>query len=261
MQQLYGAANRDSRAAAAQRRVAVAPSGARQNCHTTRHDRAPACKRANEGDQPVIDLDALANAPVQQQPFQYFAANNVLQDQDLEAINADFPNIDKPGLFPLTSLRYGPAFARLIAEIGSRPLAAMMGEKFAVNLLDLPLLVTVRGQAQAKDGRIHTDTKDKVVTCLLYLNDKWDDSGGRLRLLRTPHDLEDYVAEIPPHGGVLTAFKVAKNSWHGHKPFVGQRRYVMFNWVQSDAALSRQLGRHTLSAKVKSLVTYLNKGV
>jgi SM-20-related protein len=120
--------------------------------------------------------------------------------------------IDKPGVFPLTSLRYGAAFAKLIEEISSSQLATIVGEKFGVNLVDLPLMVTVRGQAQTKDGRIHTDTKDKIVTCLLYLIDKWDQTGGRLRLLRNPHDMEDYVAEIPPNGGVLAAFKVAKNS-------------------------------------------------
>ena len=43
----------------------------------------------------------------------------------------------------------------------------------------------------------------------------------------------------PPNGGVLAAFRVGRNSWHGHKPFVGQRRYVMFNWLRSDAALTR----------------------
>lgn len=98
---------------------------------------------------------------------------------------------------------------------------------------------------------IHTDTKDKVVTCLLYLNEMWDQSGGRLRLLRTGDNLENYAAEVPPNGGAFAAFKVGENSWHGHKPYVGERRYVMFNWVRSEAALGRQLGRHSLSAKIK----------
>lgn len=208
----------------------------------------------------MINLDAISNAQVVEQPFQYFCANETLLDHALEAIRADFPGIDKPGVFPLSALTYGPSFEKLIQKIRSPELARVVGQKFGVDLTGLPLMITVRGQAQAKDGRIHTDTKEKVVTCLLYLNDKWDSSGGRLRLLRKSDDLDDFVAEIPPNGGTLAAFKVGANSYHGHKPFVGQRRYVMFNWVQSEAALNRQLGRHKLSATIKKLIPSFYRG-
>jgi hypothetical protein len=208
----------------------------------------------------MIDLNAITAADVAKEPFQFFAAGKVLQDSDLKAIAEDFPKIEKPGIFPLTSLEYGPAFGKLVDEIRSPELAKAVGAKFGVDLAGLPLMITVRGQAQAKDGRIHTDTKDKVVTCLLYLNDTWDNGGGRLRMLRGPDDLEDYAAEIPPNGGTFASFKVGPRSYHGHKPFVGKRRYVMFNWVQSDAALNRQLGRHKVSALVKKLVPFFYKG-
>ncbi|MEQ1697164.1 MAG: 2OG-Fe(II) oxygenase [Hyphomicrobiaceae bacterium] len=208
----------------------------------------------------MINLDTISKAEVAREPFSFFAADKVLADADLDAIRADFPKIEKPGIFPLSALEYGPAFAELVDEIRSPAMADALGKKFGVNLTGLPVMITVRGHAQAKDGRIHTDTKDKVVTCLLYLNDKWDEGGGRLRLLRSGDNLEDYAVEIAPNGGAFAAFKVANNSWHGHKPFVGERRYVMFNWVQSDKALSRQLLRHKLSAKIKKLVPFFYKG-
>lgn len=208
----------------------------------------------------MINLDVIAKADVAKEPFQFFAVNGVLGDQDLAAIARDFPKITKPGIFPLSELEYGPAFAKLIDDVKSPALAKAVGEKFGVDLTGLPMMITVRGQAQAKDGRIHTDTADKVVTCLLYLNDKWDDGGGRLRMLRSGDNLEDYAAEIPPNGGAFASFKVSSNSWHGHKPFVGRRRYVMFNWVKSEAALTRQLGRHRFSARVKKLIPFFYKG-
>lgn len=208
----------------------------------------------------MIALEPIEKADVAAEPFQFFATEGVLGDHDLAAISADFPKIDKPGIFPLTSLEYGPAFARLIADIQSPELAKAVGQKFGVDLTGLPLMITVRGQAQAKDGRIHTDTKDKVVTCLLYLNEKWAEGGGRLRMLRSGSNLEDFAAEISPNGGSFAAFKVSDKSWHGHKPFVGQRRYVMFNWVASDAALTRQLGRHKLSSKIKKLLPFFYRG-
>ena len=184
----------------------------------------------------------------------------MLPQADLEAIRRDFPAIEKPGIFPLSALEFGPAFKKLIDDIKSPALAKVVGDKFGVDLTGLPLMITVRGRAQAKDGRIHTDTKDKVVTCLLYLNEKWDDGGGRLRMLRGPDDLEDFAAEIPPNGGTFAAFKVSDRSYHGHKPFIGDRRYVMFNWVQSDAALTRQLNRHKLSARIKKLIPFFYRG-
>lgn len=208
----------------------------------------------------MINLEVIDKAPVTRDPFQFFATGPVLSDDDLRAVQKDFPDIDKPGIFPLTALDYGPAFAKLIEDVRSGELAKIMGKKFGVDLSGLPMMITVRGQAQSKDGRIHTDTKDKVVTCLLYLNDKWDEGGGRLRMLRDGKNLENYAVEIPPNGGTFAAFKVADNSWHGHKPFVGQRRYVMFNWIRSDAALSRQLGRHKISAVIKKLIPSFYKG-
>ena len=128
-----------------------------------------------------------------------------------------------------------------------------MADKYGVDLSDKPLMITVRGRAQKKDGRIHTDSKTKFVTCLLYLNDIWDESVGRLRMLRKPDTLDDYLVEIPPNGGTLASFRRSDNSWHGHETFEGERRYIMFNWMTSRAALEHDLGRHRLSAKVKRL--------
>jgi hypothetical protein len=201
----------------------------------------------------VIDLDAIARAEVASEPFRFFAAPNVLNANDLSAIKEDFPDIRKPGIYPVSELSYGPAFALLIEEIQSPELEEVMAAKYDVDLSSMPVMITVRGQAQKKDGRIHTDTKTKFVTCLLYLNDIWDNGGGRLRMLRGPDDLNDYAAEIPPNGGTLGSFLRAENSWHGHERYVGERRYVMFNWMTSHAALEREIGRHRFSAKIKQL--------
>jgi len=201
----------------------------------------------------VINFAAIAGAEVAREPFQFFAMPDVLNTADLAAIEADFPDIRKPGIFPLSALTYGPAFARLVEDIRSQDMEDVMAEKYGVDLSDKPLMITVRGQAQKKDGRIHTDTKTKFVTCLLYLNDTWDKGDGRLRLLRDPQDLDDFIVEIPPHGGTLASFLRADNSWHGHEPYSGKRRYVMFNWMTSPDALERELSRHRLSAKIKQL--------
>ncbi len=207
----------------------------------------------------MLNIEAIKGANAAQEPFPFFQAQ-VLSEDGLNQIRTDFPSIEKPGIFPVDALQYGPGFASLIEEFQSPALAEAVGEKLGVDLKGLPVMITVRGQAQSKDGRIHTDTKDKIATCLLYLNGAWDESGGRLRLLRNGNNLEDYIAEIPPNGGAFVAFKVSHNSWHGHKPYVGERRYVMVNWLRSEGAHTRQLGRHKLSAKVKRLIPFFYKG-
>jgi len=207
----------------------------------------------------MLNIEAIREAEAAREPFPHFQTQ-VLSEGALNEIRADFPLIEKPGVFPVDALQYGPGFASLLDDMQSPVLAEAVGEKLGANLKGLPVMITVRGRAQAKDGRIHTDTKDKIATCLLYLNGAWDESGGRLRLLRNGSDLEDYIAEIPPNGGAFVAFKVSHNSWHGHKPFVGERRYVMVNWLRSEGAHARQLGRHQLSAKVKRLIPFFYKG-
>jgi hypothetical protein len=56
-------------------------------------------------------------------------------------------------------------------------------------------MITVRSNCQVKDGRIHADATFKLATLLLYLNEPWVAQGGRLRVLRSDTDIEDYAAE------------------------------------------------------------------
>lgn len=202
----------------------------------------------------MLDLDAIARIPVGVYPFPHMVARNVLDQSSVALINRDFPDIRKPGIFPLSELTFGPTFAQLIEEIESDGLEELLSEKYQLDLSRLPLMVTVRGFCRARDGKIHVDSTDKVVTCLLYLNPgKWDAQGGRLRLLRDGQDLDNVIAEVPPEGGTFVSFRRTEFSWHGHASYEGPRRYVMFNWMTSAASLNRNEGRHRLSAWVKQL--------
>ncbi len=82
----------------------------------------------------MIDYDAIAKTEVTREPFQFFATLGALSAVDLAAIREDFPDIRKPGIFPLSELSYGPAFARLIEDIRSQELENIMAEKYGVDL-------------------------------------------------------------------------------------------------------------------------------
>ena len=201
----------------------------------------------------MLNLDKLAAAEFHAQPFEYLVVDDILQSDCKQAIVEDFPSIEKSGSFPLSRLSCGPAFRQLTDELLGKDFATAVSAKFSIDLEQYPTMLTVRGQCDDSDGQIHTDSKDKVITVLLYLNPVWETSGGRLRLLRSK-DLEDYVAEVPPIMGRLIIFKRSDRSWHGHKPFDGKRMSLQMNWVASDRYMRKERFRHEVSSFVKSLV-------
>jgi SM-20-related protein len=198
-----------------------------------------------------IDLAAFERTALEADPFPYLIVPGFVPAASLPALSADYPKVERPGSFPVADVTYGRAFAAFLAEIEGPEMREAFARKFGVDLAGRPTMVTVRGQAQAKDGRIHTDTASKIITVLVYMNEAWEAPGGRLRLLRSNTDLDDMVAEVPPAAGTLLAFRVTPHSWHGHHPTSGPRRVVQLNWVESDAVVRRERMRHGLSARFK----------
>ena len=201
----------------------------------------------------MLDLSKLAAAEFHSEPFEYLLVDDVLEADAKPAIIADFPPIEKTGSFPLSRLSYGPAFKQLTNELLGPDFAAAVSAKFSMDLSQYPTMLTVRGHCDGcSDGGIHTDSKDKVITVLLYLNPGWESSGGRLRILRSKK-LEDFAAEVPPTIGSLLILRRCDYSWHGHLPFEGQRRSLQMNWVKSDRYMRREQVRHQISSFFKSL--------
>lgn len=199
----------------------------------------------------MIDLEAIYDADVTEKPFSFMVVENIMNAADLKAVQQDFPPISQPGLFALQDLEYGPAFRRLVAELRSRDFTYAMGKKFRINLTQKPLFISVRGHSRPRDGRIHTDSRSRLISCMLYLNDEWRQTAGRLLMLRSARSYGRALAEIPPDGGTLVAIRQSNRSWHGYLPYDGPRRCLLFNWMQTRT--SREIGRarHRLSAHLK----------
>jgi hypothetical protein len=200
-----------------------------------------------------LDLEKLRAARVETQPYNYTIVPGFIRRDSISQINATFPNIDKGGSYPIESLAAGMTIKEVIAELDLPEFEAIIAEKFNVDLAGRPKMYSLRGYTRAKDGQIHTDSKDKIITVLLYLNENWQHAGGKLRLLKNGHDVEDYVAEVAPDNGTLLVFKRSDNSWHGHHPFDGPRRSLQMNWMTSESSRGFHAIRHKLSAAVKKL--------
>ena len=206
---------------------------------------------------PLIDLEAFRAAPLMRDPFTFTIVRQAVRPADAADIRADFPAIADSGLLPVEATRPGPRFSQLIGELQGEEVARAFSEKFDVDLVGRAQMITVRGRCSSRDGRIHTDTESKLITVLIYFNEAWEAKGGRLRLLRSPTDLNDMIGEVPPEAGTMIAFRRSDRSYHGHEPFEGVRRYVMINWMTSGFAAQRELFRHRLSARVKQAASLL----
>jgi len=202
----------------------------------------------------MLDLARLAATPPTPTPFNHVEADGLLPEAEREALARDFPDPKKTGFFPVEELSYGPRFAELLAELRAPEFSRIVGEKLGRDLADRPKMIVVRKWSAAKDGRAHTDGQDKVATALVYLNDDWDSAeGGALRFLEGPDLDGPGTAPIPARYGGFAAFARADNSWHGHKPFAGERRVVQVFWLVDEAAAARKDKRHKRTHVLKAL--------
>jgi SM-20-related protein len=191
-----------------------------------------------------IDLSAFEAAPVAHEPFAHAMVPHFVKADAMTAINADYPLVDLPGSFPLPTLKYGPAFAQLIEAIQGPQFTALVEKKLGVSLEGRPTMVTARGVSAARDGQIHTDSRTKIITVLIYMNNAWE---------AKTDNLDDMIAEVPPDEGTLLIFKNQPNAWHGFHAFEGPRRVIQLNWVTDMGVVRREQFRHKVSAFFKRL--------
>ena len=208
----------------------------------------------------TLDFERFERTELIREPFEHLVVPRFVRSAALVGINDDRPRISKSGSFPLREVRFGPKYQEFIDDLKSAEFREAFERKFSIDLTDRPVMITVRGRCSKKDGKIHTDSRTKIITVLIYLNLQWEDIGGQLRLLRGPVDLDDMILEVPPIEGTLLAFRRSDNSWHGHKPFVGDRRVMQLNWVTNEEVVRREQGRHRFSATVKTIFGAFSPG-
>ena len=202
---------------------------------------------------PHLNLEQLKAAKVETSPYQYTIVPGFLSPETVARVNATYPAIKQGGSYPIESLEPGMAIKDVIDELDGPAFQKVIADKFGVQLDGRPKMYSLRGYTRAKDGQIHTDSRDKIITVLLYLNENWQQPGGRLRILTNDHNVDDYAAEVPPDNGTLLVFKRSDQSWHGHHPFDGPRRSLQMNWMTSEGSRGWHKIRHSISAAVKKL--------
>lgn len=199
---------------------------------------------------------------VRSEPFHFLIAREQLPPAAAGELAKDFPRYAGAGFFPYEARDCGPSVNRLIADLTEPAVASAVGARLGIDDLgQYPTLVTICRSLNKRHGTIHTDSRSKVATALLYLNESWPDtSGGCLRFLRRDNDIDDLVApELPPLYGHLAVFRRADNSFHGHLPYEGERRVIQVAWLTSEDEKQRKTQRGKLSRLFKKLFGSLDR--
>ena len=199
----------------------------------------------------LIDLDAIRTAETQHEPYDYFTSGGFLKADAIGQLRAEFPDIRKTGYFPAADTELTPTFRKLIDELESPELTEALSARFGTDLSPFPRLTTIRKLSARHEGAIHCDSKSKVMTMLVYMNDDWGSADGRLRVLYDEHDMDRYKLEVNPQMGNVFAFMRADHSWHGHTPFAGERRVVQIAWIRDQAELDRKMKRSRFTSLFK----------
>lgn len=188
----------------------------------------------------LLDLELFRRTPLCHQPCDFIVVPRLIAPEQLQAINRDYPAIDRPGNFAPDEVAHGPAFAALLGELRGAAVRAAFAEKFAIDLAPYELQITVRKYSEEADGNVHNDSKTKIITALIYFNESWSHDGGRLRLMPTRRDIDRFAIEVAPEDGNLLAFRRSERSYHGFKPYAGERRSLQMYWVAPKRQLSAE---------------------
>ena len=197
-----------------------------------------------------------ADTQVRSEPFRFLIAHDQLPAESAQALHEDFPKYTSAGFFPHDPADCGPSINALVADLTDPAVASAVGARLGIdNLGQYPTLVTLCRALNKRHGTIHTDSRSKVATALLYLNQSWPDtSDGCLRFLNRIDAIDDLTApEIKPLYGNFVVFKRADNSFHGHLPFEGERRVIQVAWLTSEEEKLRKTQRGKLSRLFKNL--------
>src|SRR5262249_52897085 len=109
----------------------------------------------------MINFDKLEQANAQHTPYSHVLAPEVLAAAARDGLHTDFPDIARPGFFPLSEMKVEGAFQQLIEDMSGERFASILGKKLGIDLAGKPRLITVRKWSAAKDGRIHNDGEAK----------------------------------------------------------------------------------------------------
>lgn len=202
----------------------------------------------------VLDEAAIADAPLQHDPFDFAYVDQAMPFARRDEILADAPIIPDRGSYGLPDLHYGPRFGAVIEDLLSARFRRQVEKKFSIDLSARPPCIVMMGNTTGhyNEGYAHPDSRHKIITVLLTFSREWPYERGWLRLLRSDNR-EDCGFEFAPEFGHMVMFRVSDRSWHGFLPQKGQRMSLQLCYVDSPAYVRSEYWSHHISARAKAI--------
>ena len=178
-----------------------------------------------------INIYSIINSKINDNIFPYITLDTFINKEYINNILDNFPKNNLKGSIYISDLILDKHHSNLINEFESNEFKNIISKKLNINLDNAYPYITYRFISSIKDGKIHVDSKDKLITILLYLNPNWDNKNGKLRLLYNKYDIDNYIDEISPIANSCLIFKVTDNCWHGYNTYVGKRQSIQINYI------------------------------
>ncbi|KAK3238421.1 hypothetical protein CYMTET_51568 [Cymbomonas tetramitiformis] len=202
----------------------------------------------------AFKLDKIALANISKTPFRHIFIPQFIPPEELAKITADFPksldseafaaskkNVEEREVLATGDVK--GAYAKLITDAHAPALKAALFKKFGAKIPKKSYSrVTLRGTCIFRPcggpGSVHHDSKNKIISVLIYLNQEPLDANsaaGNLLLLRSKNKLNDKKRiEVPSWNGNLVAFFNTPTAWHGLETYSGSRRAIQINYETPD---------------------------
>lgn len=188
----------------------------------------------------MLDLARLQVATLAEQPFRWASIDQLFHADDAAQLTASFPidhymtvpvqDIERPYSYearPFIKLGQrtvaypdglSPAWHRLGQFLASPDYRTAMSQLTRLDLGSAPMEVNLYHYGPEGWLKPHCDNGRRMVTHVLYFNERWRRrDGGCLRILAGP-DLAATVAEIVPTVGQSAVLVRGESSWHAITP-------------------------------------------
>jgi hypothetical protein len=180
-------------------------------------------------------------------PFPHLVVDGYWDADQLREVIAEMPDPDEPGWRRYDNsterklegppMLWGPATGRLFNSFEA--FAPLLGAAFGIPNLHME---TVGGGYHLIEPggylAIHADfnrspntNRYRRLNLLVYLNDDWQDPGGRLELW----DANRCVESIAPEFNRMVVFETSSTSWHGHPTPASRYRRSVAAYYFTDA--------------------------
>src|SRR5262249_13876651 len=184
----------------------------------------------------MIDLERIQTHELESVPYAWAQIDGLFSPEDATALAASFPRDhfktvtgddgEKEYEYEARELiamradrishpkRLSDAWLSLGLDLLSPGYRRAMSNLTGCDLTSVDLEVNVFHYGPNSRLGAHADLKDKIVTHVLYFNDRWNvEDGGCLSILRSMN-ASDAVALIPPVVGNSAVLVRSENSWH-----------------------------------------------